>query len=273
METKKVLTIQDISCYGGCSITVALPILSSFGIETSILPSAILSTHTGGFKGWTNLDLTLEMPKIVDHWIKEGIKFDAIYTGYIGDTRQFDTILKCKEKLLKENGLFIVDPAMADNGKLYPALNDDIVVGMKKIVAVADYILPNITEACYLTSNQYEATLTKDYVAKLLKDCYALGAKNVILTGVGYSNKELGASSYDGKVITTLMGEKINKMYHGTGDVFSSVAVACILNEQPLSEVIKTSISFTISAIKETLSDEDHFYGVKFEQTLKKRNF
>ncbi len=273
METKKVLTIQDISCYGGCSITVALPILSSFGIETSILPSAILSTHTGGFKGWTNLDLTSEMPKIVDHWIKEGIKFDAIYTGYIGDVRQFDLILKCKEQLLKENGLFIVDPAMADNGKLYPALNESIVEGMKKIVSVADYILPNITEACYLTNNKYEEKLTKDYVTKLLKDCYALGAKNVILTGVSYQEDKLGACGYNGSSITELMGPKINKMYHGTGDVFSSVAVACILNNNNMTDIIKTSINFTVNAIKETLDDESHFYGVKFENVLKKRNF
>ena len=129
---KKILTIQDISCYGQCSITVALPILSSYGIETAILPSAILSTHTCGFKDFTVLDLTSEMPKIINHWINEGIKFDAIYTGYIGDVRQFDYVLECKDKLLVDGGLFIVDPAMADNGKLYPALNNDIVEGMKK---------------------------------------------------------------------------------------------------------------------------------------------
>ena len=139
----KVLSVQDVSCYGQCSLTVALPILSSYGIETVILPSAILSTHTSGFKDFTCLDLTLEMPKIINHWINEKIQVDAIYTGYIGDCRQFDYILECKNKLLVNDGLFIVDPAMADYGKLYPALSLDIVEGMKRISSIADYIIPN----------------------------------------------------------------------------------------------------------------------------------
>ena len=119
---KRIVSIQDISCLGQCSLTIALPIISSRGIEVSILPSSILSTHTGGFSGYTCLDLTDEMPKIVDHWISEGILSDAIYTGYIGDARQFELIKKCREVLLKDGGKLIVDPAMADNGRLYSAL-------------------------------------------------------------------------------------------------------------------------------------------------------
>ena len=205
MNNKKVLTIQDISCYGSCSTTVALPILSAFGIETVILPSAILSTHTAGFKDFTVLDLTNEMPKIINHWINEGIKFDAIYTGYIGDVRQFDYILECKEKLLKEDGLFIVDPAMADNGKLYPALNDEIVSGMKRIVSIADYILPNITEACFLTGNKYQSDQDDLFINYLISDLYRLGAKNVILTGVSDDPESLGAVSYDGMQKITVL--------------------------------------------------------------------
>ena len=149
--SKKIVTVQDISCYGQCSITVALPVLSAFGVETAILPSAILSTHTGGFTGFTVHDLTEEMPGIVNHWIREGIKFDAIYTGYIGDTRQFDIINDARKTLLNDRGLLIVDPAMADWGKLYSALDETIVEGMKKIVRTADVILPNLTEAAFLT--------------------------------------------------------------------------------------------------------------------------
>ena len=141
---KKLVSIQDISCFGQCSLTVALPILSAYGVETAILPSAILSTHTCGFKDFTVLDLTDEMPKIVNHWIAEGITFDAIYTGYIGDTRQFDLILDAKEKLLSENGKLIVDPAMADHGMLYPALGEDIVNGMRSIVKKADIIIQTL---------------------------------------------------------------------------------------------------------------------------------
>ena len=168
----KVLSVQDISCYGQCSLTVALPILSSYGIETIILPSAILSTHTSGFKDFTVLDLTDEMPKIINHWINENIKVNAIYTGYIGDVRQFEYILECKNKILEKDGLFIVDPAMADHGKLYPALNENIVDGMKRICSKADYIIPNITEASLLTNNEYKEEYDENYINKLLSDLY-----------------------------------------------------------------------------------------------------
>ena len=270
MKNKKVLTIQDISCYGSCSTTVALPILSAFGIETVILPSAILSTHTSGFKDFTVLDLTSEMPKIINHWINEGIKFDAIYTGYIGDVRQFDYILECKDKLLNEGGLFIVDPAMADNGKLYPALNDDIVEGMKKIVSVADYILPNITEACFLTGNKYQSDQDDLFINYLISDLYRLGAKNVILTGVSDGPDSLGAVSYDGLQKITVLKEWVEKSYHGTGDIFSSVVVAGILNGIDIKTTLDIATDFIVDSIYNTMDDENHSYGVKYEPILKK---
>lgn len=267
--SKKVLTIQDISCYGQCSITVALPILSSRGIETAILPSAVLSTHTCGFKDFTVLDLTDEMPKIINHWINEGIKFDAIYTGYIGDTRQFDYILKCKDLLLNENGLFIVDPAMADHGKLYPALNNDIVDGMKKICKAADYIIPNITEACFLTDNEYVENGNEDYYKKLLLDLHKLGAKNIILSGIT-NGKNIGAASYDGNSIVNILQEKCEKSYHGTGDIFSSIIVANILNNVTIKENLIDATKFIIDCINATKDDSSHSYGVKFEEVLYK---
>lgn len=267
--SKKILTIQDISCYGQCSITVALPILSSKGIETAILPSAILSTHTSGFKNFTVLDLTEEMPKIINHWINENIKFDAIYTGYIGDIRQFDYILECKNKLLKKDGLFIVDPAMADNGKLYPALDASIVEGMKRICSVADYIIPNITEACFLTENEYKENGNNNYYEKLLKDLYTLGAKNIILSGVIYEDK-IGAKTFDGKNISTILKIKQPKSYHGTGDVFSSIIVANILNGLSLEENLDDATNFIVDCIHKTKDDDTHSYGVKFEDVLKK---
>lgn len=267
--SKKILTIQDISCYGQCSITVALPILSSRGIETAILPSAILSTHTSGFNNFTVLDLTDEMPKIINHWINEGIKFDAIYTGYIGDVRQFDMILKCKDKLLNENGLFIVDPAMADHGKLYPALNNDIVEGMKKICKVADYIIPNITEACFLTDNEYKDNCNEAYTKKLLNDLYSLGAKNIILSGIT-SDNNIGASSFDGTNIVSVLQPKCEKSYHGTGDIFSSILVANILNNVSLKDNLMDATKFIVDCINETKDDLNHSYGVKFEDVLKK---
>ncbi len=270
MENKKVLTIQDISCYGSCSTTVALPVLSAFGIETAILPSAILSTHTSGFKNFTVLDLTEEMPKIINHWIDEGIKFDAIYTGYIGDIRQFDYILECKERLLNDNGLFIVDPAMADNGKLYPALNQDIVEGMKKIVSVADYILPNITEACFLTNTEYKEEQDDMFINELLAELYRMGAKNVILTGVMDDPYSIGATSYDGMQKTTVIKEKVEQSYHGTGDIFSSIVVANILNGVDIKTNLDIATDFIIDSIYNTMDDPYHSYGVKYEPILKK---
>ena len=269
--SKKLLTIQDISCYGSCSTTVALPILSSFGIETAILPSAILSTHTSGFKNFTVLDLTDEMPKIINHWINEGIKFDAIYTGYIGDTRQFDYILECKEKLLNPGGLFIVDPAMADGGNLYPALNEDIVSGMKKIVKMADIVIPNITEACFLTNTPYQEEQNSIFINGLLTDLLNMGAKKVILTSVSDDADSIGAIAYDGISKITILKEKCEKSYHGTGDIFSSVIIADLLNGKDLKETLDHATDFIIDSIEATLDDPNHNYAVKYEDVLNKR--
>ena len=270
--SKKILTIQDISCYGQCSTTVALPILSHFGIEVAILPSAILSTHTSGFKDFTALDLTDEMPKIINHWINEGIKFDAIYTGYIGDIRQFDYILECKDKLLNEGGIFIVDPAMADNGKLYPALSDDIVEGMKRITAMADYVIPNITEACFLTNTPYQEKQDDMFINGLLADLLRMGAKNIILTSVADDEDSLGAIAYDGLSKVTIIKERMEKSYHGTGDIFSSVIIADILNGKDLRDSLNHATDFIIDSIEATMPDESHSYGVKFEDVLNKNN-
>lgn len=269
--SKKVLTIQDISCYGQCSTTVALPILSHYGIETVILPSAILSTHTCGFTDFTFLDLTDEMPKIIDHWVSEHIKVDCIYTGYIGNRKQFDIILNNKHKLLKDGGLFIVDPAMADNGKLYPGLDEFIVLGMKKMCMEADYIIPNVTEACLLTGIDYvePKDQTIEFYQNLLVELYRLGAKNVILTGVMDGEDSIGAIGFDGITRTTVLKELQPKSYHGTGDIFSSVIVADILNGKSMRETLHHATDFIIDAINETIDDDKHGYGVKFEEVLK----
>ncbi len=269
----KIVSIQDISCYGQCSLTVALPILSAYGIETAILPSGILSTHTGGFTGFTVLDLTDEMPKIVEHWIKEGIKYDAIYTGYIGDVRQFELIKKSKKEILKDGGLLIVDPAMADHGKLYPALNADIVDGMKTIAAEADIILPNLTEAAFLLGEEYKEEYDRAYIESTLKKLAALGPEISVLTGVSFEEGKLGAVAY--KKSTGEFFEyftvRIPKNYHGTGDVYSSVFIADIVNGKDIQTAIADACEFTVKSIRATLDDPEHNYGVKFEKVLAER--
>lgn len=264
----KVLSIQDIACYGQCSNTVALPILSHFGIETVILPSAILSTHTAGFAGYTNLDLTDEMKKIVNHWEKEGIRFDAIYTGYIGNARQFPLILRIKKNLLKPNGLFIVDPAMADHGKLYPALDEDIVDGMRSLVQEADLIFPNITEACLLTGSEYQNEQDEESNNLLIQKLVSLGAKKIVLTSVQYDEK-IGAMVYDGGSVKTILKEKDPCNYHGSGDIFASVTIGKYLSTGDLLKATDTACAFILEAIRLTKKDEQHSYGLHFEALLK----
>ena len=197
MDYKRVLTIQDISCVGQCSMTVALPILSACGLETAILPSAVLSTHTAGFTGFTVRDLADDMPSINAHWVKENIKFDAVYTGYLGSKKQIDYVLNICKTTLKENGLFIVDPALADNGKLYYGFDDEYVNENKKLIKFADYVLPNITEACFLTGIEYKEEYDREYIDSLVLGLKELGAKNVVITGVSFEKGKTGIMVYE----------------------------------------------------------------------------
>ena len=160
----KILTVQDISCVGQCSLTVALPIISACGIETCVLPSAVLSTHTVGFSGYTFRDLTVDMPLIEAHWKREGIAFDAIYTGYLGSTEQIAFVASLFDGVLAEGGKKVVDPAMADNGKLYPGFDSAFVEAMKGLCAKADYLVPNITEAAFLTGLPYKTEYDRAYI-------------------------------------------------------------------------------------------------------------
>lgn len=261
----KILTIQDVSCFGSCSTTVALPILSAYGHETVILPSAVLSNHTSGFDSFTCLDLTDEMFKIVEQWKKLGLRFDAIYTGYIGDERQFDLILDIRKSLLKQDGLFIVDPAMADYGKLYPALNESIVKGMRKLVSKADLILPNITEAAFLTNNPYIEKPTKPYIDTLISDLRALGAKKIVLTSY-VKNGLLGAYVVDDDEEHTVLRKWKTASYHGSGDIFSSVVIANYLNDNDLVDAVEEACDFIIDSIDNT--SPTHWYGLEYEKVL-----
>lgn len=268
-NVKKIVSVQDISCYGQCSLTAALPVLSARGVETAILPSALLSTHTGGFHGYTVLDLTDEMPKIVAHWKQEGIRFDAIYTGYIGDARQFDIILHLRE-LLYDGGLLIVDPAMADHGKLYAALNEDIVDGMRRLVGYADVILPNLTEAAFLLGREYKEIYSPEEIEEMVRALCAMGPRYSILTGVSPEPNKIGAACFDRERNETVcyFTERIEKSYHGTGDLFSAVAVADIVRGKGMEEVLRNACEFTCRAIRATVDDPAHPYGVHFEPVL-----
>ena len=265
---KKVLTIQDISCYGQCSITVALPILSAFGFETAILPSAILSTHTSGFKNFTVHDLSDEIPLIINHWKNEGIKYDVLYSAYLGEVRHIDLVLDIKKDLLNKDALFLVDPVMGDNGKLYPAFDMNYVQAMKRLVAVADIIIPNLTEAAFLTGEPYLENYDEKYIKDILNKLHALGAKDVVLTGVSFKEGSIGIASLIKGEYHYYEHRKITKSYHGTGDVYTSSFLGAYLKNNDIQESIKLAAEFVVKAIENTLDDPNHNYGVKFEPLL-----
>lgn len=268
MAYQKILTVQDISCVGQCSLTVALPILSAAGMETCILPSAVLSTHTAGFSGYTVRDLTEDLPAIAAHWKKENIRFSAIYTGYLGSTEQIADVKGMFDSLLLEGGVTIVDPAMADNGKLYPAFDRAYVEAMKGLAFSADLILPNITEACFLTGTEYRENYDEEYITALLDRLTAAGARTVVLTGVGYAAGKTGVVVRENGVTRYYEHKKIAKGCHGTGDVYASAFVGALLNGLNAYDAAVLAADYTVRCIEVTQGDPEHWYGVKFELLL-----
>lgn len=267
MKDSRILTIQDISCVGQCSLTVALPILSACGIETAILPSAVLSTHTAGFTGFTVRDLTSDMPAITNHWVKEGITFDAVYTGYLGSTEQIDYVKDIMNRCLNEGGKKIVDPAMADNGNLYPAFDMDYVKAMNTLCDEADLLLPNITEACFLTGIEYKTEYDQNYIMSLL-NALSAGNKTIVLTGVSYSPSTTGVAVYEDGEYSYYEHQKISKGCHGTGDVYASAFTGALLRGKTTFEAAKIAADYVVECIKYTQNDPSHWYGVKFEAKL-----
>ena len=270
MDYKKILTIQDISCVGQCSLTVALPILSACGIETAILPSAVLSTHTAGFKGYTFRDLTDDIPKIKDHWVSEGIKFSAIYTGYLGSEKQIEYICDIFDETLGEGGVKVVDPAMADNGNLYPGFDEKYVEAMKKLCAQADYVVPNITEACFLTGDEFRETYDREYIEALLAGLINIGCKNVILTGVSYNEGKTGVVVFENGEYSYYEHEKLPNSCHGTGDIYASAFVGALVRGKSAFDSAKIAADYTVECIKATAKEENHWYGAAFEPQLNK---
>lgn len=268
MDYKRILTIQDISCVGQCSLTVALPILSAAGIECAILPSAVLSTHTAGFSGFTVRDLSEDIPAINAHWVKENIKFSAIYTGYLGSTSQVDMVIDIKNTSLTEGGLLLVDPAMADNGKLYPAFDDEYVKAMIRLCGEADYILPNITEACFLTGIEYKTEYDRQYIYSLLYALQKTGAKNIILTGVSFERGKTGIMVLEDEKCQYYEHEFLPNSCHGTGDIYASAFVGAMMRGHNAYDSARIAADYTVDAIKATAGDASHWYGAKFEPVL-----
>ncbi len=267
---KRIVTIQDISCVGKCSLTVALPIISAMGIETAIIPTAVLSTHTM-FNGFTCKDLTDQIKPICEHWKKENFKFDAIYTGYLGSFEQIDIMKEVFDEFKTDDNIIFVDPAMADYGKLYAAFDEAFAKHMATLCAKADIIVPNITEAAFMTGIEYKAEYDESYVKKLLKALAELGSKISILTGVSFEDGTTGVMGYDriNNEFHYYAHKKQPMSYHGTGDIFSSTCVGAIMNGMPWYNAVKVAADYTSECIRVTCEDATaDRYGVNFESVI-----
>lgn len=265
----KVLTIQDFSCYGQCSLTVAIPLLSAIGIETVSLPTAVLSTHTSGFKNFRVHDLSNFLKDILNHWKEEHLLFDALYTGYLGTSELVDTVKYLKDNYLVKDAVIIIDPAMGDKGKLYPAFDIKYAKKMQELLDIGDIILPNVTEACYLSDIFYKEDYDEEFIKELLIKLRNKGAKNIILTDVSFDKDTTGVYSYINNKFDYYKHQKLGEGYHGTGDIFASTFTGIYLKTKDIYKAIKLSADFVYRCILNTLGDDTHLYGVKFEPQIK----
>ena len=265
---KRIASIQDISCLGRCSLTVALPVISAMGVECAIVPTAVLSAHTV-FQNITVCDLSDQILPIARHWQAEKVHFDAIYTGYLASAAQIGDVCAFFDMLKSEDTMLFVDPAMADHGKLYTGFGPEFPAEMAKVAARADILLPNLTEACLLTGAEYKEEYDEDYIRDLLHRLVALGAKKAVLTGVSFEAGKVGVMSYDSLTgeYFTYFNEKMPAIFHGTGDIFSSVVMGGLMRGLSMEEALKLAVDYTLECIRITNKDET-WYGVEFERAI-----
>lgn len=270
MYQPRVLSIQDISCFGKCSLTVALPIISAMGVETCIMPTAVLSTHTGGFTGYTWRDLTGDMRGIAAHWKSLGLKFDGIYTGYLGSAEQLEIVGEIFRDL-GSGAVKLVDPVMGDNGKLYPGFNEEFAAGMAGLCGKADIIVPNLTEASFMLGIPFlTAPHDEDTVRDVLVKLTGLGCRTAVLTGIIPDPSRQGVMAYDSKTgeFYSYFNKNINVKFHGTGDIFASAFCGAAAKKCSLPAALKTAVDFTVACIERSIGDDEHLYGVRFEECL-----
>ncbi|MBC3889141.1 pyridoxamine kinase [Acetobacterium paludosum] len=271
-KQKRVAAIHDISCVGRCSLTVALPIISAAGFDTSILPTAVLSTHTGGFEHFTYRDLTADITPIANHWESLNLEFDALYSGFLGSYEQIDLVGSLFDTFQTDSTLTLVDPVMGDNGELYSIYSKEMAHGMTRLCAKADIIVPNLTEAAFLLEEPYIGEgYNQSYVENLLVSLSQLGSKKVVLTGISFADTKLGAVAYDSEANTFdyAFNERIHDNFHGTGDIFGSTLLAGILNDFSLKDSLQIAVDYTRECIIKTVAlNQEKRYGVCFERAL-----
>ena len=267
---KRIMTIQDICSVGKCSGTVALPIISAAGVETSIIPTAVLSTHTM-FSKFTFCDLTDEIEKISDTLNELEIGFDAIYTGYLGSFRQLGLISDFIDRFNSDSTTVLIDPVMADNGKLYPGFTPEFAKEMAKLVGKADLVIPNLTEVSFMLDIPYCESYDEAYVRDVLRRLTSLGCPTAAVTGISFEEGKIGVYYYDSRSDKYFYycNEKLPVSYHGTGDIFASATLGGLMRGLTPEEALTLAVDFTLECMKRTVADpESRFYGVNFEEAL-----
>ena len=267
---KRILTVQDVSCVGRCSLTVALPIISAAGVEAGVLPTAVLSTHTA-FPKFTFCDLTDEIEPISKTFSELSLDFDAIYTGYLGSHRQIELVEDLIRRNSRPDTLVVVDPAMADNGKLYHGFTPEFARRMADLCSKADLIIPNITEASFMLDIPYREEYDEQYIKDVLVRLCALGPKCAAISGISLKDGEIGVYSYNKErdEYFYYANEHLPVAYHGTGDIFASATVGAMMRSHSIESALSVAVDFTLECIRKTMADEDRrTYGVNFEQAL-----
>lgn len=271
MRQKTCAAIHDLSGMGKCSLTAALPVLSAAGVSVACLPTAVLSTQTGGLNEYTYRDLTADMRPVMAHWHKLGARFDAVYSGFLGSREQVDIVLDFLTIFGECGGkpLFLCDPAMADNGRLYDTFSPDFIPEMVRLSSRADIIVPNVTEAAMLAGADYREAYDLDYIngiAGKLRD--TLGVERIVITGVN-SASGIGAAAFDGGEMQMICTERVPGMFHSTGDLFASALLGCVLNDVNLIDSVRIAAGFVLKSIRKTVSfGGDSRFGLAFEPCL-----
>lgn len=262
--TKRILTMQDLSCVGQCSLTVALPVLSAYGVEAAVLPTAVLSNHTM-FKSWSYLDLSPEIKNIYKFWKENDLKFDGFLLGYLGKKELMDLAEECFDSFSAEGAKIVIDPAFGDNGKLYGGFDEEYVMAMRNLLRRADIIVPNITEVCFMTGIEYKTKYDRKYVERAVKELSKYTDATIIITGIELDGL-IGEAIYSGEKIEYVLSELLPARLHGTGDIFAAVFTAKLLNGFTLAESCAAAGKFVADCIRKT--DKSHFYGANFEEVL-----
>ena len=251
----RVAAIHDICAYGRCSLTVVIPILSTMGFEVAPVPTAVLSTHTL-FPDFVLIDMTAELPRIIDHWKKLNLKFEAIYSGFLGSPRQVDVVADLIGHFSSKDTLVVVDPVMADNGRLYPSMPPEMVDEMKKLARLAKVITPNLTEAAFLLDLPAQESITSQEVRQWLKKLTSLGPEMAVITSAPLEGRPGAATvvAYDRLDDRYWLTERpqVPAQYHGTGDIFASVLTGSLLSGDSLPVAMDRSAQFVATAIRAT---------------------